>query len=168
MKRLLLLAGMLILALSVWGATVDMPVLISVATNSSATIDSQHTDYGDWVRVCSVAVYVPVNDSGDVILQVTGVAMMGQGEALWVGIDTAAGTTDTLHGYTKVEAPRSRTYTNIEVPFAFTVTVPVDTLGASAYDSLPGYVVTMAVAGSTQPVDVKHVVLQELFNYIKD
>lgn len=166
MKRLVFMAALLSIATMVWGATKDMDNVYATAINASITIDSQHTDYGDWERVCSVAAIEPVLDSGFFILQVTGTVTLPRGGALYVGIDSAAGTTDTLYGYTKVEVPNSSRTNYTEIPFAYTWRTAV--VDSTDDDSLPQFVVTMATAGLGHHYAVKHVVLQQLFDYLGD
>ncbi len=169
MKRLLFLAALLLMMTLSFAATNDSFKTTASATNTSITIDSQHTDFGDWVRVCSTQVVAPVNDSGYVIITVTGTVTLPRGGALYVGLDSATGATDTLYGFTKVEVPYSSNTAYVETPFAYSFSLDVDSADnatAHPYDSLPSFVVTMATRSSGQALAVKHVVAAVQLSYV--
>lgn len=119
-----------------------------IATAATTTVNAQHTAYGSWVRACSTgdttAAAFTALDSGDVITEVSGIVTLGAGQALWVGIDTAEGSTDTNFAYAQVATAPLRVSGTMQIPFIYTHTVAVDSA-----DTVDNRVVALAARSST-------------------
>lgn len=179
MKRILFML-VLLAVLSAVGVTStnDMKENIEAIALDTMTVDSQHTDYGDWERACSTKAIIEANDSGFVVITFSGWATIPQGAALYVGIDTLGSTVDTIWGMAKFEAPKSRTYSYITVPFQITKRLLIDSTtgttsdtnmwGSGEYDTIPIVVGTLATSGSTVKISVRDLLLTTEFYYVGD
>ena len=124
-----------------------------VETVDTVTVDAQWSDYGSWVRACSTGTFGTL-DSGAVITVITGIASLGQGQELYVGLDVVDGTTDTSLGFTKVSLP-IRAWGKVKLPFMYTSVVRAD-----SNVTAEARVVTFATKGSTDKIFVERMTIQ--------
>lgn len=181
MKRLLfllILTVMVMTAVITMGSTADLLSNIECVTLDTLTITAQHTEYGSWIRVCSTAAIIEANDSGYVLVTFSGTVTLPQGKSLYIGIDTLGSTVDTIWGMAKVQAPRSRTYSYLEVPFQIRKRILIDsTTGTTAdtnmwsegeLDTIPRVVGTAALSGSSFTAIIQNAMLTTEFFYQGD
>ena len=115
---------------------------------ATTTVNAQHTAFGSWVRACSTgdttaAAFTAV-DSGILITEVTGIVTLGVNQSLWVGIDTAEGSTDTAFGYAEVARGPLKVAPSIKVPFTYVHSAVVDSA-----DTVDNRVVALSAGSST-------------------
>lgn len=166
-RKLWILCALLVLPLMVWAATTEYTTesLLRLGSATSTTVDEQHTAYGSWTRACSTgaaAAWFEPLDSGRVLTTVSGVVTLYQGQKLYVGIDSTAGTTDTIYGFTVIKMPDGFSGT-MSLPFEYSIVTLVDSLAQDGgTDSLPNMVATFATKSSTDQHIVTDVVIKSM------
>jgi hypothetical protein len=97
-----------------------------LAYDTIETISVQHT-IGSYQGVCSLATFVAL-DTGDILITVTGIANLSQGQKLYIALDSANGILDTIYGETFVSVPYE-TWASQKIPFRLEYSIKADSAG---------------------------------------
>lgn len=116
------------------------------------TINTQHT-IGSYQGVCSLATFTAL-DSGDVFIEVTGIANLSQGQKLYIALDSANGIVDTIYGQTNISVPY-KTWSPMKVPFYLGYSITKDSNATVIAPAL-----NMASGSSTDAIVVEKIKLK--------